>query len=319
LGVVATDVNRDGHMDLYVANDMCPNFLYLGHGDGTFTDVSESSGAAYNGAGKAEAGMGVDAEDVNGDVWPELFITNFSREQSTLLANHMGRAFQDVSIPSGVVWAGLPYVKWGTALLDLDLDTWPDIFVTNGQVDDNIYDLGELVPYRQPPLVWRNCGAGKFQDVSATAGPFFQQRSLGRAMAFGDLDNDGDFDLVLNNKDDSPAVLLNERLSPHHARPEAGWIRFCWLGVSSNRSGLGAAVEFEAGGRTIWRQSKGGMSYMGSNDARLLIGLGDAEQVDDIALHWPSGATQLLSGLKLRRTYLVREGYPPVDLPDATR
>jgi hypothetical protein len=311
LGVVATDVNRDGHMDVYVANDMCPNFLYLGRGDGTFQDVSESSGTAYNGAGKAEAGMGVDGEDVNGDGLPELFITNFAREQSTLLANIDGATFRDISQQAGVVRDGMPYVKWGTALLDLDLDTWPDIFVTNGQVDDNAYDLGDLIPYRQPPLVWRNRGDGRFENVAATAGPFFQQRWLGRGMAFGDIDNDGDIDLVVNNKDDLPSVLVNERLSSGSGRPDAEWVRFAFIGTSSNRSGIGASVEFEPAGNKLWRQVKGGMSYLSANDLRLLVGLGTNQHGGTVTIRWPSGHTAVTEGIEPRQSYLIAEEKTP--------
>jgi hypothetical protein len=308
LGVVVIDVNRDGHLDLYVANDMCPNFLYLGRGDGTFDDVSESSGAAYNGFGRAEAGMGVDAEDVTGDGWPDLFVTNFSREQSTLLANQGGAQFQDVSWESGLVRDGLAYVKWGTALLDLDLDTWPDIVMTNGQVDDNVYDLGELVPYRQPALVWRNQGQGKFENVSDRAGRFFEQRWVGRAMAFGDLDNDGDIDLAINHKDDRPAVLLNQRLHCGTDRADAGWVRFAFVGTRSNRSGIGTTVQLRVGDRVLWRQTKGGVSYMAANDPRLLVGLGPADTLERVEVRWPSGRAERLKRLRTRTTHVMHEG-----------
>ena len=158
LGVVAADVNLDGRIDIYVANDMCPNFLFLNRGDGTFEDVTETSGAAGSEAGDLQASMGVNAEDVTGDGLPELFVTNFENDYNTLYRNLDGRNFQDVSASAGIVKDSLPYVGWGCALADFDNDGLPDMFVVNGHVNDNLAQLGRPIPYAEPAKVWRNRG-----------------------------------------------------------------------------------------------------------------------------------------------------------------
>ena len=183
LGVVAADVNLDGWIDLYVANDMCGNFLFLNRGDGTFEDLTEVSGAAVSEAGYRQASMGVDAEDVTGDGLPELFVTNFENDYNTLYRNLDGRNFQDVSASAGIVKDSLPYVGWGCALADLDNDGLPDMFVVNGHVDDNLQQLGRPIPQAEPALVWRNRGGGRFRLV-ARPGPVLRgpPRGQGRGL-----------------------------------------------------------------------------------------------------------------------------------------
>src|SRR5262249_7656955 len=234
MGVVAADVNRDGRIDIYVANDMCPHFLFLNRGDGTFVDVTDSSGAAVTESGHYQGGMGVDVEDLDGDGYPELFVTNFAGEYNTIHRTIDGKNFDDVSARAGIVRESIPDVGWGCALADFDNDGWPDMLVVNGHVDDNLAQLGRAGAYAQRPKVWRNHGRCRFRFVP-DPGPFFEKGHPGRGAAFGDLDNDGDSDVVINRMDSPPAVLLNES--------EPGqWIRLELVGTQSNRSAIGASV-----------------------------------------------------------------------------
>ena len=299
MGVVAADVNRDGRIDLYVANDMCPHFLFLNRGDGTFEDVTDSSGAAVTESGHYQGGMGVDVEDLDGDGFPELFVTNFDGEYNTIHQTTDGRNFEDVSASAGIVRDSMPDVGWGCSLADFDNDGWPDMLVVNGHVDDNLAQLGRDGAYAQRPKVWRNRGRCRFRLVP-DPGPFFAVGHPARGAAFGDLDNDGDIDVVINRMDSRPAILLNES-EPGH------WIRLELVGTRSNRSAIGTAVEVHVGGRVLHRQVKGGGSFASANDPRLLIGVGKAERVDRVEIRWPSGRQTTLTDPALGRTHRVVE------------
>src|SRR5262249_31708577 len=191
MGVVAADVNRDGRIDLYVANDMCLHFLFLNRGNGTFTDVTDSSGAAVTESGHYQGGMGVDIEDLDGDGFPELFVTNFEGENNTIHRTSAARNFDDISAWAGTVPDGIPDVGWGCARADFDNDGWPDMMAVNGHVDDNLALLGRNGQYAQRPKVWRNRGGCRFRLVP-DAGAYFDAGHPARGAAFGDLDNDGD-------------------------------------------------------------------------------------------------------------------------------
>ncbi|GAC1474103.1 MAG: hypothetical protein NVSMB9_23860 [Isosphaeraceae bacterium] len=300
MGVVAADLNDDGRIDLFVGNDGCPNFVFLNRGGGTFEDVSMTSGAAANESGFYQAGMGVDAEDVNGDGLPELFITTYRGEYKTLFRNLDGRNFQDVSASAGIVKDSMPDVGWGCALADFDSDGWPDLMVVNGHVDDNLIELGrDDAPYAELSRVWRNRGDGVFRLVQ-DAGPFFSTPRVARGAAFGDLDNDGDIDVVVSLMDGRPALLLNES-------PPRSWVGLELVGRHSNRSAVGAAVTVSAGGHVIHRQVKGGGSYLSANDPRLVIGLGSATKVDRVQVRWPGGARSEKRGIETGRFHPILE------------
>jgi hypothetical protein len=301
LGVIAADVNLDGRTDLYVANDGCPNFLFLNRGDGTFEDIGEASGAALDARGEVQGSMGLDVEDIDGDGLPEILVTNFRGQYDTLYRNVDGRNFEDVTARAGTLEDTLPWVSWGCALADLDNDTFPDMLIANGEVDDNLEQLGQHVGFAQPTQVWRNRGDGTFRRVRS-AGPFFDALHCGRGAAFGDLNNDGRLDVVIVRLDQSPAVLLNES--------DAGrWLRLELVGHTSNRSAIGTVVSVHLGDRVLTRQVKGGGSYLSANDPRLLIGLGTAERADRIDVHWPSGARSTLLAVEAGRTHRIEE--PP--------
>ena len=300
-GVVAADLNGDGRIDLYVANDMCPNFVYLNRGNGTFEDVTETSGAGYDAHGKTHAGMGVDAEDIDGDGLPDIFVTNYWNEPNSLYMNLGGGMFEDRTPSSGMATDSTPWVGWGCSLADFDNDGWPDCFVANGHVDNNLELLGYNSPYAHPPLLHHNLEGRRFQLATRDAGPYFESDHVGRGAAFGDIDGDGDIDIVVNHKDAAPALLRNDTKTPNH------WIRLSLVGTISNRDAVGARVEVESGGRTLARQRKGGTSLESSNDPRLLIGLGNQAEARKVTVRWPSGRVSVAEHLAADTSYRVVE------------
>jgi len=316
-GVVTADLNDDGLIDIFVANDMNPNFLFLNNGDGTFDDVSEISGAAYNINGMAQSGMGVDAEDVNGDGLPELFVTNFSNEYSTLYLNYGKGIFYDNTAFFGLASDSMPWVKWGCALADFDGDGWPDCFFVNGHVDNNRREIGQPIDYEEIPLLFRNIAGKRFRLSTRDVGPYFDTKHVGRGAAFGDIDNDGDIDIVVNHKDAAPALLRNDTKSSNH------WVRFVLQGTKSNRDAIGTKLEvtvaidgevtagtkgeLKRGEQTIYRQRKGGYSMQGTNDSRVLVGVGPATEIKKVVIRWPSGRITTLENLKVDQDYKVVE------------
>jgi hypothetical protein len=308
LGVIAADLDCDGRIDLYVANDKCANFLFLNRGDGTFEDVTETSGAAGNEAGEYQGSMGVDAQDLDSDGLPEMVVTNFRGDGAALYRNFGGGNFLDVSGSAGIIRDSKPYVGWGVALEDFDNDGRPDLLMVNGHVDDNLQLFEQDIPQPEPAKVWWNRGAAGTRIALvnvADPGPFFAIPHVARGAAFGDLDNDGDLDVVISRLDQVPAILLNDS-------PPRSWIRMELIGHRSNRSAIGAVVEVRARDRVFHRQVKGGGSYLSANDPRVLVGLGDIEGVYSIAVRWPSGARSSVSNPALRRTHVLHE-------PDAAR
>jgi len=309
-GVVAADLNGDGRIDLYVANDMNPNYMFLNNGDGTFEDATESSGAAYDEKGVAQSGMGVDAEDVDGDGLPEIMVSNFNNEYNTLYLNMSKGSFMDSTPFFGMAADTTPWVGWGLALADFDNDGWPDNFVANGQVDDNRERLGEKTPYQEPSLLFANAAGKRFRLATRDAGQYFIDKHVARGAAFGDLDDDGDTDIVVNHKDAAPAVLRNDTKSDNH------WVRLELRGTKSNRDAIGARVELVAGGRTLVRQRKGGCSMQSTNDPRLTVGVGAAPEVEKLTVRWPSGAVTTMGHLAVGRSYKIVE--PDPAKPDPT-
>ncbi len=225
---VAADVDGDGRVDLYVANDMSPNFLFLNRGDGTFEDATESSGAATDQRGHEQSSMGVDAEDVDGDGRPELIVTTFDNETNSLYRNLGGGHFQNLGFDSGLARDSMPWVGWGTALADFDGDGWPDHFVSNGHVDDNLRLIGRTVDAEEPALLFRNLEGKGFLLATRDVGSYFDARHVGRGAAFGDLDDDGDIDIVVSHKDGTPGLApqrhaqewkyLDPARPPRHAK-----------------------------------------------------------------------------------------------------
>ncbi len=306
-GVVTADLDNDGKIDIYVTNDMNPSFLFLNKGGGIFEDATETSGAAYDDKGQAQSGMGVDAEDIDGDGDLDIVVSNFAFEYNTLHLNLGKGAFTDVTPMYGLAADTMPYVGWGLSLSDFDNDGWPDCFVANGHVDDNREQGGIQTEYAEPPLLHHNVpitsGKGRrFKLATRDAGPYFDTKHVARGAAFGDVDNDGDVDFVVNHKDGAPALLRND--TPTSNR----WVQLHLIGSQSNRDAIGAQVTLDLDGRTLFRQRKGGCSVLSANDPRLTIGVGYAPEIKKLTVRWPSGAVTTREHLPTNQALKIVEG-----------
>jgi hypothetical protein len=290
-GVVATDYDGDGWIDLLVANDSNPNFLYRNRGDGTFESVALESGVALDAEARAQAGMGADAGDYDGDGRLDLVVTNFAHDVNTLYRNIDGKRFEDATVASGLAAPTFERMGWGAAFLDADLDGWLDLFFANGHIFPDVGDfpaLGET--FRQRNQLLRNEG-GRFRDVSTTAGAGLRVQKASRGLAVGDLDDDGDLDVVVSNMDDAPTVLVNRQRSGHH------WVAFRVASPGPNRFAIGARVTIEGGGRRQVREVRSGGSYLSQNDLRAHFGLGDHAGPVDVEVRMPGGGLWRWRGL----------------------
>ena len=300
-GVVFTDLNDDGWPDIYVANDSVPNLLFRNRGNGTFVEEGLVSGAAMSGDGRAQAGMGVDAGDYNGDGLPDLIVTNFSHDYNTLYENGPPGAFTDRSYAAGIAATAGPYLGWGVKLVDLDNDGLLDVFIANGHVYPEVDKHGLGTRYQQRKQVFLNEGA-RFRHASADIGGGLLLEKSSRGAAFGDYDNDGDTDVLVINMNDRPTLLRNDTASGHH------WLTVRLVGGKSNRDGIGARVRIEAAKRRQTTTIRGDGSYMSHSDTRAHFGLGGATRVDRLEIRWPSGAVETATGLAADRFYVAREG-----------
>lgn len=304
LGVVALDLDDDGHIDIFVANDGVPNFLFRNKGNGTFESVALVSGCAVNLVGTPQAYMGVDADDLHGSGRPDLFVTAFSRETNSLFRNEGRGQFLDVTRGSGLGPPSWFRLAFGTAFLDLDRDGSLDIVVINGHVARDVDADGDPnITFKQQSQLYLNSGQGQFQDVSAlVGGGYFQEFHVGRGVALGDFDNDGHMDLAITNSGEQAVLLHNKTVTP------GSWLRLELHGTKSNRDAIGAKVSIRVGNRTLVRHRKGGGSYLSAHDPRLLIGLGTAKQADAVEIRWPSGLVQKVGPLEAGRGYRIIEG-----------
>ncbi len=291
LGVAVSDYDGDGWPDIFVANDTEPNLLYHNQGDGTFKEVGLVSGLALSEQGTSRAGMGIDTADVRHSGAFDVLITNFSGEQLTLYRRDASGVFLDVAAKSGVGIATQTYLGFGAFFLDYDLDGWPDLFINNGHIDDDIGTRDAGVTYAEPALLFRNIGGGQFSDVSAHAGSALSVRRVGRGAAWGDFDNDGSPDLLLMTNNGPAGLLHNE------GRSANGWIRLRLIGTTSNRDAYGARVQVKVGGETQTQEVRSGSSYLSASDRRLLFGLGGAGQADGVEIHWPDGKVETLGAV----------------------
>jgi hypothetical protein len=302
MGAAVADFDNDGWPDIYVACDTAPSLLYRNQHDGTFRETAVPSGCAFDENGVALSGMGAAVADYDGDGWLDIVRTNFSDQVTTLYRNNGDGTFHDASMQAGL-GVNTRYVGFGVGFADLDNTGRKDIFIANGHVYPQLASRKLHVSYRQPRLIYRNRGDGRFEDVSASAGPAITAAELGRGCAFGDLDNDGNIDVVINNLDGPPSVLRNQGGSRNH------WLLIKCVGTRSNRSAIGARVRVVAGERTQIGEVMSGSGYYSQNDFRLHFGLGQANQADRIEVAWPSGARQTLRGVKADQVLRIEE--PP--------
>jgi enediyne biosynthesis protein E4 len=301
LGVISSDFDQDGLIDIFVANDSTPNFHYRNNGDGTFKEIGFTAGTAVNENGSEQGSMGVTVGDYDHDGMLDLFVTNFADEYNTLYHNDGRNSFTDLSYAAKVAAMSLPYVGWGTKFFDYDNDGWVDLFVANGHV------YPQLPGYRQPKFLHRNNGDGTFTEVSAQFGTILTENRASRGVAFGDLDNDGDVDLVIGDLDGPPQLLRNDGGNANTS------VLIKTIGVKSNRDGIGARVKIVAGDLSQIDEVRSGDSYLSQSDLRLHFGLGKRTKVDLIEVHWPSGTVDKVTGLGVNRILTIKEGQGKVE------
>jgi hypothetical protein len=297
-GAVATDINNDGWLDLFVANDTVANFLFINRGGKRFEEAGLIAGVAYSEAGEPRSGMGVDATDFDGDGWQDLFVANIDQEMFSLYRNVKGKEFTDDAVEIHKATRFLS--GWGLRFFDYDNDGDPDLILANGHPDDLIEQFKPMVTYREPPLLMAN-EAGRFRDVSSVSGPAFARKYASRGLVTGDYDNDGDPDVLIVNNGEAPLLLRNE-----------GGNRNNWIGVdlvakTSNPAASGARISWTTGAARRQRFRSAGGSYLGSHDDRELLGLGSA-RVANVEVNWPSGTTDQVRDVQAGRYYRLVEG-----------
>jgi len=302
LGVLWLDYDKDGCVDLYVANDSSPGLLYHNNCKGGFTEVGAEAGVAYSSDGREQAGMGIDSADYDRDGWPDIVKTNFSDDSNNLYHNDHTGEFTDMAGEAGLGTLSIPYLGFGAKFLDFDNDGWPDIFIANGHVDPQVEGQSFGVGYAERPFLFHNLKNGKFEEIAQRAGSAFTRRYVGRAALTADFWNRGRQDLLFTNLEGSPVLLRNEVPSPGH------WLRIKTTGAKSNRDGFGARVEITAAGSTRYAEVRAGSSFESSNDPRLHFGLGSATRVDAIVVRWPSGQLDRLGPEAADQELLVQEG-----------
>src|ERR1700751_73858 len=302
MGVVLADFNNDGWTDIAVANDSWPNFLFINKHNGTFEDTSLVSGLAASEDGRYEAGMGIDAADVDGDGWMDVYITHLDFELNRLYRNSQDGTFTDETYRSRIGNKAVLLSGVAAKFLDYDNDGWNDILQLNGAMLDNVALYHGEVSYKEPLLMYRNTGKGEFDKVSDSLGPDFVRPIVGRGMATADYDNDGDIDIVTNNRGDFPCLLRNDGGNANN------WLIVQLVGTKSNRDGIGASLKLTSEGFVQVEQSKGGMSYMSANDPRIHFGLGKRTKIASLEITWPSGQVERLTNVPINQIITVKEG-----------
>jgi hypothetical protein len=302
LGVAFADFDRDGFIDIYVANDSVQSFLFRNNRNGTFSEVGLLSGVGFNEDGKTFAGMGVDFADYDNDGHPDVFVTDLSNERYRLFRHNGDATFHDVTNLSGVGGASLLYSGWSTRFFDYDNDGWKDIFVAQGHVMDTIEKTSPNLSYRQPPLLLRNQSA---RFVRVVAGEAFQRDWAGRGAAFGDLDNDGDVDVITSNAGEKAVVLRNDGGNRRR------WIGIQPVGKTSNRDGIGCQVKVvSASGAAQYFTISTAVGYLSASDSRLIAGLGDDASATLVEIRWPSGAIQRFERVNAGQVLVASEPTP---------
>ena len=301
-GAIATDVNNDGLMDLFVANDTLPNFLFVNKGKGKFEEVGLLSGVAYSDSGAPRSGMGVDATDYDNDGWQDLFVANIDQELFSLYQNQKDLTFIDR--PGEIGPATRLLSGWGLRFLDYDNDGDPDLILANGHPDDMVEIQSLKVKYKEPLLMFENIN-GTFKNVSDVSGPIFSKDFPARGLSVGDYDNDGDLDVLIINNGAAPVLLRNEGGNRNN------WAGLNLVATRSNPGAVGAIITWEAGGKKYSRLKTAGGSYLSSHDPREILGIGQATKIDSIEIKWPSGRVDKLTNPPIRKYLKVVEGQVP--------
>jgi hypothetical protein len=287
LGVVATDINNDGRMDLFVANDTVQNFLFVNRGPGPdgrwkWDEIALQAGVGFSANGRTRSGMGVDAADLDGDGWQDLFVSNVDHEMYSTYINNKDESFHDASEKLGIARDTRLMSGWGVKYFDYDNDGTVDLMLANGHPDDMIDAYSMQVKYREPFLLYRQDETGKLHNVSQAAGPVFQKDFSARGLAVGDYNNDGAVDVVIGINGGLPVLLKN------NAARGNNWLGLKLEGVTCNRDAIGARMVWKAGGRTRSRLKNNGGSYLSSHDPREVLGIGPATRIDELEIHWPA-------------------------------
>src|SRR3984957_19334131 len=314
LGVMWLDYDKDGCLDLYVANDSSPSLLYHNNCRGGFTEVGAEAGVAYSLDGREQAGMGIDAADYDGDGWPDIVKTNFSDDDNNLYHNDHNGEFTDLAGASGIGTISNPYLGFGAKFLDYDNDGWPDIFIANGHVDPQVEGQSFGVGYAERPFLFHNLGSlasisgekkmkgGRFEEVGEKSGGALAKKYVGRAALTADFWNRGRQDLLMTEVEGSPVLLKNDVAAAGH------WLRIKTIGSKSNRDGFGARIEITVGGLVLYAEVRAGSSFESSSDPRVHFGLGAATKIDSMVIRWPSGQIDKIGAEGGDQELIVREG-----------
>jgi hypothetical protein len=301
-GVVFGDFNNDGRQDIYQVNDSGPNFYYINNGDGTFKDFSWPSGLAVDGAGNPQGSMGVTVGDYNNDGRLDIFVTNWIEQNNTLYENQGMHQFMDRTAVLGLSPLGFEYCGWGTGFFDFDNDGWLDLWISYGHTNEQVEIRNPSNTFAEPSFLLRNLEGRKFADISGAAGLRKLPARSGRGVAFADIDNDGDIDVLLINKNDVPTLLRNDGGNANN------WLVIRTEGVRSNRAGIGARVAVTVAGKRHILDVRGSESYLSGNDLRVHFGMADHSRADVIEIRWPSGQLDHYADVPVNTFYLAREG-----------
>jgi hypothetical protein len=301
LGIAIADYDRDGHPDIFIANDSMVEYLFHNRGNGTFDEVGLESGLAVDGDGRTFAGMGTDFSDYNNDGWPDLIVDDLANQKYALFRNDKDGSFEYDSYAMGLAGMSLLHSGWGLRFMDYDNDGWKDLMIAQGHDLDTIEKDYPQLHYREPLMLLRNVDGKSFVNVGPESGPLFQQRWVGRGLAVGDIDNDGRLDAVVSENGGPAHLLMNRTETGNH------WIGFKLVGHRSNRDGIGAVIRIDSGGGQQWATVTTSSSYLSSSDVRAHFGIGKSSEVTKVEIRWPSGIVQTLGPLKGDRYLTVDE------------